>query len=192
MGSLKDVFFWDMTLCILLRLQTTRRHTPKDRTVSTHRSSGHHQETLACFLISQWSFLPYNPPTAQLIVSYKVRIYDSLTHATPPKHYHIWSVLYKATLNALCGGPARPPARPSLWPWTYKSSLFRKEGQPSKHQFYRKRKQQIFTTPSSLLQMSSVSCQHDNNINLIAQEVIGQALKNCVAMCATYPWAPCT
>jgi len=111
MGSLTDVFFWNMTLCILLHLHTTRRHTPKDRTVSTHRSRWYHQNTPACFLTSQWSFLPYNPPTAQVIMSYKVRIYDLFTYATPPQHYHIWSVLYKATLNALCGGPARPPAR---------------------------------------------------------------------------------
>ena len=47
---------------------------------------------------------------------------------------------------------------------------------------------------SSLLQINSANCQHDhNNINLIAQDVmIGQAFKNGAAMCATYPWAPCT
>jgi len=155
MGSLKVVFFPGMTPCILLQLQTTRRHTPKDRNVSTHRSSGHHQDALACFLTSQWSFLPYNPPTAQLLVSYIVRIYNLFTYATPPEHYHIWNVLYKATLNA------RRLVRLSVT--LYKSSPFRKEGQPSKHQFYRNRKQQIFKKRSSLLQMNTVSCQHDDD-----------------------------
>jgi hypothetical protein len=181
MGSLKVVFFWDTTPCILLYLQSTLRHTPKERTVSTHRSSGHQQDAPACFLTSQWSFLPYNRQTAQLLVSDNVRIYDLFTYATPPQHHHIWSVLYKTTLNALCGGPARRLVRLSVT--LYKSSVFRKEGQPSKHQFYRKCKQQIFKKCSSLLQMNSVSCQHDNTRNLTAQEAIGQPFKNGVAIC---------
>ena len=77
----------------------------------------------------------------------------------------------------------RPPHPPALRLvrlsfTSYKSSLFRKKGQPSKHQFYRRRRQQIFKKRSSLLQMNNVSCQNYNdNIILIVQAVIGQVFK---------------
>jgi len=113
-GAPSVVFFWAMTPGILLHLQTTRRQTPKGRTVSTHRSSGHQQDAQACFLTSQRSFLPYNPPSAQLLVSYNVRIYDLFTYATytATALTHLKRSLQSYTERLMWR--SRPPARPSV------------------------------------------------------------------------------